>query len=318
MGDLAKNPTLGQIKYFVAVAEMNSYRRAADEIGISQPALSTQIASLELALKLSLFERSRTGTRLSPAGRQLLPLARQVLLSMQEFAEMGEMISGGQTTYRLGVPPTVGPYLLPRVLPDLHQKYHSLKLHVREAAHRILLQDLERGIHDLVLVPLPLPRALSHLSVEPLFTESLKFVVPSEHPLAEGLTVPASRLRGENVLALEEQHHFHHKVREICERWDAHIQRDYEGTSLDTLRQMVVMGMGVTFLPALYIHSELHDPETLHVCDIEDEPITRDHALVWRAASPNRTFYRQLAADLRHIISRHLSNVLIVQDNLSS
>lgn len=313
-----KSPTMAQLRYFIAVAEHNNYRKAADDIGVSQPALTAQIASLETLLGVALFERSRAGTQLSPAGRALLPSARQVLLSMQGFEEMATVLSSGrQATYKLGIPPTVGPYLLPHILPDLHQKFHSLKLYVREAAHRILLHELEQGNYDLVLVPLPLPTSLSHLSVEPLFTESLKFVVPSDHELAGSAIVAAEKLRGEKVLTLEEQHHFHQQVREICERWGASIQRDYEGTSLDTLRQMVVMGMGVAFLPALYVHSELHHPKALQVCEIEDIPITRQHGLVWRSAAPNRVFYRELASEIRHIIQRRLSKVLVLRDNLS-
>lgn len=306
-----KSPSIAQIKYFATVAELSNYRKAADELGVSQPALTAQITNLETLLGVSLFERSRAGTQLSPAGRELQQAAQQVLLSMRGFEELATVISKGhQTTYKLGVPPTVGPYLLPHVLPDLHQKHQSLKLHVREAAHKILLRELEKGSYDLVLVPLPLPASLSHFSVEPLFTESLKFVVPSDHVLAGTKGVAAKNLKGEKVLTLEEQHHFHHQIQETCERHGALIQPDYAGTSLDTLRQMVVMGMGVAFLPALYVHSELHHPKALHVCELINNPITRQHGLVWRSAAPNRSFYRKVAADIRRIIEKRLGNVL--------
>ncbi|MGD9661315.1 MAG: hydrogen peroxide-inducible genes activator [Porticoccaceae bacterium] len=305
----AKSPSINQLNYFVTVAKLSSYRRAAEELGISQPALTAQIAVLESIINLSLFERSRAGTRLSPSGRELLPVARQVLLSMQGFEEVvTQLADGRQATYRLGIPPTVGPYLLPHVLPELHKRHHKLKLYVREAAHKVLLKDLEDGLYDLAIVPLPV--AHSQLSVEPLFTESLKFVVPAEHRLAGIKSLTASALRGEKVLTLEEHHHFHHQVREICERWGAVVQRDFEGTSLDTLRQMVVMGLGVAFLPALYVHSELHHPEALHVCELKNIPILRQHGMVWRAAAPNRVFYRQLAADFRQIIKQRLGAVL--------
>ncbi|GAB3378897.1 hydrogen peroxide-inducible genes activator [Spongiibacter taiwanensis] len=305
-----KMPSIAQIRYFVSVADLANYRKAADELGISQPALTTQISAMETTLGVALFERSRAGTQLSPAGRELLPAARQILLSMQGFQEQANMLSSGhQATYKLGIPPTVGPYLLPHVLPDLHQKHQDLKLHVREAAHRILLNELEKGSYDLVLVPLPLPVSLSHFSIEPLFTESLKFVVPSDHRFAGTERITPAKLRGEKVLTLEEQHHFHQQIQEICEKSGAIIQPDYAGTSLDTLRQMVVMGMGVAFLPALYVHSELHHPKALHVCELQNNPITRQHGLVWRSAAPNRVFYRRIAADIRDIIKRRLGKV---------
>ncbi|WP_346839755.1 hydrogen peroxide-inducible genes activator [Microbulbifer sp. SAOS-129_SWC] len=304
-------PTLKQLEYFVAIAASGSYRRAAEELGVSQPALTTQVAALERSLGLSLFERSRAGTLLTPAGRELLEQARQILLAMRELREHADMIARGhQTTYRLGVPPTVGPYLLPNVLPELHKRHHQLKLYVREAPPRLLQRDLVDGAFDLAILPLPL--ASEELALEPLFTEPLKFVVPADHRLADRTKVTPSQLRGEKVLTLEDQHHFHHQVQEICRDLGAQLQRDYEGTSLDTLRQMVVMGLGVAFLPGLYVHSEMHDPEALHVSELKGKPILRQHGLVWRASAPGRNFYRQLAADMRTIIGRRLGDVVTV------
>ncbi len=303
--------SLKQIQYFLAVATTLNFRRAAEQLGISQPALTSQIAVLEETLKLSLFERSRSGTLLSPEGRELVPHARQVLLSLQGFADIAAfMADGHQTTYKLGVPPTVGPYLLPNVLPELHQRYHDLKLYVREAAPRMLQRSMIEGDYDLAIVPLPL--VATELAMEPLFTEPLKFVISAEHRLAGRETIAPAELAGEKILTLEEQHHFHHQVHDICEKLGAVLQRDYEGTSLDTLRQMVVMGLGAAFLPGLYIHSEMHRPEALHVCEIKDMPIRRQHALVWRATASNRVFYRELAAHLREIIEARLNGVVVV------
>ncbi|CAA0087097.1 Hydrogen peroxide-inducible genes activator [Zhongshania aliphaticivorans] len=309
MASTAQSPSIKQLTYFVAVAKHSNYRRAAEELGMSQPALTNQITLLESTLNTALFERSRAGTLLSPSGRDLLDAARQVLLSMKEFEDLAAAMSDShQTTYRLGVPPTVGPYLLPHVLPDLHDLHINLKLYVREAAHRELQKDVLDGIHDIAIVPLPL--TAPQLAMEPLFIEPLKFVVPVNHSLAGQKYLTPSKLRGEKILTLEEKHHFHHQVQEICERWGADLQRDYEGTSLDTLRQMVVMGMGVAFLPGLYVHSEMHDPKALYVCELRNFPVLRKHALVWRANAPNRTFYRELAADIRTIINNRLRYVI--------
>ena len=304
-------PTLRQIEYFVAIASRASYRRAAEDLGVSQPALTTQIRSLETLLGLSLFERSRSGTLLTPEGRELLEQARTILLAMREFRENAETMSQGlQTTYKLGVPPTLGPYLLPHVLPALHTQHHRLKLYVREEAPRNLLRGLSEGTYDIAIVPLPVERA--DLSVEPLFTEPLKFVVPADHHLASKTTISPSQLRGEKVLTLEGHHHFHHQVQEICHELGADLQRDYEGTSLDTLRQMVVMGLGVTFLPGLYVHSEMHDREALHVSELKSKPILRQHGLVWRASTPSRGLYRELAGQIREIVADRLGEVVKV------
>lgn len=308
-----KPPTIRQLQYFVAVADASNFRRASEILQVSQPALTTQITVLETTLGISLFERSRAGTLLSAEGRELLQEARQILMSMQGFMDQASvMATGHKVTYRLGVPPTLGPYLLPNVLPALHSRYHDLKLYVREAPAVVLQRKLVEGEYDLAIVPLPLH--VDGLAIEPLFTEPLKFVVPADHKLAARARISPSHLRGEKVLTLEGQHHFHHEIQELCQRLGAHVHRDYEGTSLDTLRQMVVMGVGVAFLPGLYVHSEMHDPEALHVSELSGRPLLRQHALVWRVGSPSRVFFREFAACLRGIIRERLGDVVSVID----
>jgi LysR family hydrogen peroxide-inducible transcriptional activator len=306
-----KLPTLRQLQYFEAVARQLNFRAAAAELEISQPALTAQVSALEQALTVILLERSRAGTRLTPEGRELLPHARAVINALQTLCEHATVLSAGhQTTYRLGVPPTLGPYLLPHVMPALHQSQAGLKLYVRELPYLALLQELRQGGLDLAILPLPL--AAPDLLVQPLFTEPLRLVVPADHPLAGRAAVRPGQLRGEKVLTLEAQHHIHGLVRDLCERVGAVIQRDYEGTSLDTLRQMVVMGLGTAFLPALYIHSELHTPEALQVCTLRGMSLEREHGLAWRASAPSRHFYRELAAGFLEIISERLGTVVRV------
>ena len=138
----------------------------------------------------------------------------------------------------------------------------------------------------------------------PLFRESSKLAVPLEHPLAKS-EISAGDLVGEAVLTIDEQHLYHRQISALCESL-ARRSRDYEGTSLDTLRQMVVMGMGSTFLPALYVASEIGDSDTLRVTDVKGVTMNRDHALVWRRRSPARLFFRQLAETMRAIIDEQL------------
>ena len=140
----------------------------------------------------------------------------------------------------------------------------------------------------------------------PLFRESSKLAVPLEHPLAKKTVISAEDLVGEAVLTIDEQHLYHRQISALCESLGATVNRDYEGTSLDTLRQMVVMGMGITFLPALYVASEIGDSDTLRVTDVKGVTMNRDHALVWRRRSPARLFFRQLAETMREIIDEQL------------
>ncbi|GLS25688.1 hyaluronan synthase [Marinibactrum halimedae] len=297
--------------YFVELANTLNFRKAAEKLGVSQPTLTAQISALEETVSLSLFERSRTGTFLSPQGRAVLASAKQLVTSMNHFEETAKALAEGPaTTFRMGVPPTLGPYLLPFVLPDMHARYESLKLYVREEAPRSLSQSLLAGEYDLIISPLSADSP--ELSSVPLFTEPLKFVVPTDHRLSGEDWVSPQDIRGESVLILEEHHHFHGQVRDICASLGANVLRDFEGTSLDTLRQMVVMGIGVTFLPGLYIHSELHRPEALHVCELKGLPIMRQHSLVWRHGSPARVLFRELAMTLRQIIKQQLGDVVLV------
>jgi len=304
-----RQPTLKQLEYFACVAESLNFRQAAASLGISQPSLTAQIAALEERLSLTLLERSRSGTLLSPQGKALLEPVRQVLAASESLSQVADTILHGPAmTFRIGVPPTLGPYLLPFILPGLHEDYVDLKLYVREAAPSELEAGLLNGSLDFILSPLPI--VAPELSVDPLFTEPLKLVVPGDHPLAAQKSVKPDDIFRQKVLTLEEHHHFHRQVQQICERYGAILQRDFEGTSLDTLRQMVVMGLGIAFLPGLYVHSELHNPKALHVCEFADVSLFRTHALVWRNYSTNRQFFRNLAEYIRNIVEKELGDVL--------
>ena len=299
-------PTLRQVEYFVAVAEALSFRNAADRLRVSQPTLSHQIVVLEEIFGVQLFERSRAGTTLTAAARELLPGSRRVLEEAQGLCNQAESLSRGPAgTYRLGVTPTLGPYLLPYILPPIHQRYAALKLYVREDAPRNLESGLADGEYDLILTPLPVDQA--GLTVVPLFHEPVKLVMSAEHRLAKKKRISRRDLAGEFVLTIEEHHHFHQQIQQLCSRLEAHVLRDYEGTSLDTLRQMVVMGMGIAFLPALYIRSEIHRPQELRISNVYGEKIQRTHAFAWRSSSPARLLFREIADTTRALVGRRLS-----------
>ena len=301
--------TFKQIRYFQAIAEAGSFRRAADRLGVKQPTLTVQIAALEAALATTLFERHRSGVVLTPAARELLPRARRIAEEMKGFTDQALGVSG-QSTYRLGVTPTLGPYLLPRVLPAVHQRFEDLRLYVREAIPAQLASDLKSAAHDVVLTTLPLQG--DELEVIPLFRESLKLALPLEHPLASKGVVSGEDLVGEAVLTIDEQHLYHRQVSALCESLGATVNRDYEGTSLDTLRQMVVMGMGITFLPSLYVASEIGESDTLRITDVKGVNMNRDHALAWRRRSPARGFFRQLAEAMKAILDEQLADEVIL------
>lgn len=302
--------TLRQLESFVTLADTLNFRQAAARLGISQPTLTSQIGKLEGGLGARLFERSHAKSALTAAGRELIGQARRVVHEFETLqAQASAMGEGLAATFRLGISPTLGPFLLPHILPDLHALHSRLKLFVREDAPR----DIERGLlsndHDLILTSLPLA-SRDHLTVVPLFREPLKLVVPNDHRLAGRKLVRAEELADEPVLTIQEHHLFHRQVEELCRGFGARVLHDCEGTSLDTLRQMLEMGMGIAFLPALYVHAELREPSTLHFTRVRGKNFERTLALVWRATSPNSEDFEQLARDIKQVVAARLSTVV--------
>jgi len=304
-------PSLRQIEYFLAVAEHGSIRRAADRLNVSQPTLTAQLARLEALLGIELFERTRTGARLSTPGRYLFPSAQRLMEEFEGLLDAADTAQQGvRGTYRLGVAPTLGPYLLPRLLPALHERYAELKFYIRESPPRALEEGLENGSYDLILTAMPVN--VQSLTSVPLIREPVHLVVPREHPLATKDSVTPADLAGVQVLTIEETHQFSRYVERLCERFGAEVLRDYEGTSLDALRVMVVIGMGIAFLPALYIHSEIRDERELVVRELAGESIARMHAIAWRPTSPSRVFFQSLVDDVREILAAELDGLIEV------
>lgn len=296
-----EKPTFKQLEYFITIAEHASFRKAGERLNVSQPTLTVQISLLEERIGLPLFERRRSGSTLSSAGRQLLPAAKQIVEQVNQLADLVSFEDLGPTgTYRLGVASTLGPYLLPHFLPELHRQYSKLQLHIREAAPSNLENGLINGEYDLILSPLPIDDR--KLTVMPLFREPLALVTRHDHPQITQQLVASDMLAGIEILTLGQKSDYHQQVRVVCEKLGMRMKRHYEGNSLDGLRQMVEMGMGSAFLPALYIASEISGQSELQQIDIEGETITRTHALAWRSSSPSNHFFGQLAVEIRALI----------------
>lgn len=277
-------PSIRQIEYLVALHQMRHFRRAAEQVGVSQPTLSVQLKAMEERLGGQLVERSRSGVIFTPLGESIIGNARRILRDVQEIRETalsyGKAFGG---TIRLGLPPTIGPYLLPRMLPNLHTAYPSLRLYVREEVPQTLPRALQDGRYDVLITPLPV-RGLD-LESQPLFREPLFITMASDHPLAAKHEIERGDLRGQSILTLEAGHQLHEQVEAMCEEFGARLQFDFEGTSLDTLRQMVGMGSGLSFLPGLYVRSVLGQDDSVKARQIKGAAIFRTIGLVWRRTS---------------------------------
>ena len=305
-------PTLQQLRYLVAVAETLHFRRAAEQTHVTQPTLSGQLRELEDRLGVQLVERSRAKVILTPIGREIAARSRAVLRDVQDIVELakhGQSLLGG--TIRVGVLQSLGPYLLPHILPELHRNYPSLKLYVREGMPRTLINGVDEGSLDLLLFPLPVKQA--DLQSVRLFREPLWIVAPSDHRLAAKETAERSDLEGETILTLEHGHRLHDQVRDLCEEFGANLSHDYEGTSLDTLRQMVGMGMGLSFLPALYVRSEvLHDKQVV-ARQLRSRAPSRMIGMIWRKHSARQDEFLALAAQVRGNLKGAVPEVTVME-----
>lgn len=310
---MAEQLTLKQLLYFKTLAEAGHYRKAAERVGISQPSLSLQISNLEQVLKLRLVERGRTGAVLTPEGREVLIRAREILADVTSLQETSARMKAGLAgTVRLGSSPTLGPYLLPNVIQQLHRAYPDLRLIVRDGAPSDLLDDLLGGGHDLILTQLPVQSTDVH--VARLLREPLHLAVAFDHPLARKKRAEDQDLAGESILVLSNRFTLHAQVAQLSYEVGAHLRHEYEGTSLDALRQMTAMNMGVTFLPALYARSEVpHSAGDVVLIPYRDKHLARSIGLVWRKSSGHHAAFETLAELIRSVATARFKGLVSVE-----
>jgi LysR family transcriptional regulator, hydrogen peroxide-inducible genes activator len=304
-------PSLQQLRYLVAVADTLHFRRAAETVHVTQPTLSTQLRDLELRLGVQLVERSRSRVVMTQIGTEIAARARRILREVEDIrdlAKRGQIPLSG--TIRVGVVQSLGSYLLPHIIPDLHDSLPDLRLYVREGLPEALLHRLEEGALDLLFYPLPLARR--ELLAVPLFREPLLVVLPRDHRLAALERISGSDLRGETILTLEPGHRLYEQVRAIAEDFEAEISHDFEGTSLDTLRQMVAMGMGITLLPALYVRSEVARENLVVARPMAGDAPSRVIGMVWRQGSARDADYRDLANIVAGLLTGRVPEVQVL------
>ena len=278
-------PTFRQLEYLVAIDDTGRFSSAAHSMHVSQPSLSAQVAEAENQLGFKVFERGRHGAIATPLGRELLGRAREVLQSMSDIKRLAQYGQDGLVgQVRLGVLPTIGPYLLPRCTAQLHARYPHLRLSIREESSVVLNQSLADGRMDVVIsAPEDHPGCVD----EALFHERLWIAVPPDDPLAQVQTpVDLTQLSGRAFLTLGLGHRLNRLVAELAERSGGHLPADYEGTSLDAIRHMAALGAGIAVLPELYVRCEAERDNSLVFRRIEDPGAQRDIALIWRQGSP--------------------------------
>lgn len=300
---LAPHPfTLRQLQYVVAVADERSFRRAAARCHVSQPSLSAQIAQVEAALGVQLFERSHRTVLVTPAGQHLVDRATKLLVDADDLLDAGQRASDPLTgTIRLGVIPTIGPYFLPIAAPALRAAFRRLTVAWREDKTGVVMAALHAGALDAALVALEAD--LGDVEHDTIAHDPFLLALRANHPLAKATApVEASVLRGQDILLLDEGHCFRDQALEVCTMARTH-ESEFRATSLTTLVQMVAGGEAVTLLPALAVATEAARAG-LRVRPMASPRAQRTIALVWRRRSPLGPALRDIAAVLRDAYPR--------------
>ncbi|MEI7455941.1 MAG: LysR substrate-binding domain-containing protein [Nitrosomonadales bacterium] len=271
--------TLNELRYIVAVAQELNFRRAAEKAYISQPALSLAIQKLEEELGLKIFERGKNSISVTPTGQAIIEQAKLVL---EEAERIHEIAAQGQNQLsaplRIGIIHSVGPYLLPDLIPALGRLSPHMPMEVEENITANLEKLLRNGELDVIVIALPFGDA--SILTQPLYDEPFEVVVSNDHSWAVRHRIGAQELAGEKVLLLDNGHCFSNQVAEACpgSRKSNNVQH---GTSLETIRNMVVAGMGITVLPAS-ANSARYRSRLLTVIPFEKPVPTRRIALAWR------------------------------------
>ncbi|MEU1848197.1 hydrogen peroxide-inducible genes activator [Streptomyces sp. NPDC019990] len=302
MGSKRRQPSLAQLRAFAAVAEHLHFRDAAGAIGMSQPALSGAVSALEETLGVTLVERTTRKVLLSPEGERIAVRAKAVLAEVEALVEEAEAVRAPFTgVLRLGVIPTVAPYLLPTVLRLVHDRYPHLDLQVHEEQTANLLDGLAGGRLDLLLLAVPL--GVPGVTELPLFDEDFVLVTPLDHALGGRHGIPREALRELTLLLLDEGHCLRDQALDICReagRDDVPVTTTAAG--LSTLVQLVAGGLGATLLPRTAVEVETSRSNRLLTGYFADPAPTRRVALAMRAGAARGPEYEELAAALRQAL----------------
>lgn len=287
-------PKIRQLEYVVAVAETGSFTRAAERCSVTQPGLSSQVLSLEKSLGVDLFERGPREVLPTPAGKEIIARARAVLAEVDGLVETASTMRDPLTgTIRIGVIPTIAPYLLPRVMPSLKARFPDLRMLIREERTRELVELVEKGSLDLGLAALE--SDLGQLETHALFRDPFVLAVSNDHRLAGRKRVRPGDLDGEDVLLLDDGHCLREQTSVICDAAGACELGDFRATSLATLVQMVAAGVGVTLLPEMAIEGEATLAPGLSLVPFAAPQPGRTVALAWRGSTPHRARFEALA-----------------------
>ena len=302
--------TLTDLRYLVALARERHFGRAAEKCHVSQPTLSVAVKKVEEELGVQLFERSASEVKITETGRRIVVQAEKVLM---EATQIHEIAAAGKDPLagplRVGVIYTIGPYLLPRLIPRMHELAPRMPLIIHENYTARLVEVLKRGELDVIIISLPLEEA--GIVAQPVYDEPFRVLMPAAHAWTQGTQVDAQQLAEDQLLLLGAGNCFRDPVLEVCPacRNIGGLQRTLEGSSLETIRHMVATGLGVTVLPSSAADELAVQNPLVAVRPFSDPQPSRRVALAWRVTYP-----RNGAIDVlrRAILDSELPGVKVV------
>jgi LysR family hydrogen peroxide-inducible transcriptional activator len=275
---------LKDLKYLVALADTGHFGRAAERTFVSQPTLSAQLKKLEEYLGVKLVERHPKNVQLTDVGKQIVARARRMLSEGDEIVALArnntDPLSG---KLKVALIPTIGPYLLPRVMQKFRKALPHLGLMLYEYQTEELLKRLRDGEIDLGILALPVDQ--DGLESRRLYREEFTVALPSDNPLAHKVSIKAADLKGQTLLLLEDGHCLRDQALEVCSRIDVREAEDFRASSLETLRHMVVAGLGVTLMPELAVESPFGSQRGLVIRQFSKPAPARTVGAVWRKST---------------------------------
>jgi LysR family transcriptional regulator, hydrogen peroxide-inducible genes activator len=285
---------LRDLSYLLAVAKTLHFGKAAALAHVSQPTLSVQLKKLEDRLGVVLIERDNKNVRLTPEGKIIAEIAQRIVQDAEAIKAYAKTVQDPHAgDLQFGIIPTLGPYLLPNMIPVLHEKFPKLSLWLHEATTEVLLEKIHNGQLDLAILALPIES--ENLTIIPLFSESFYFAVHKEHKLAKRKTIALADIQNENILLLTDGHCLRDQALAVCHNVHIKPKSDFKATSLETLRQMVAQGLGATLMPKLAI--ETANPNICYIPFAKPAP-QRQLGLVFRKTHVRNKLLTQIAEKL--------------------
>jgi len=309
---MAHAPTLKQLKYFVSVVEHNHFGKAAKACFVSQSTLSSGISDLEDNLEVVLIERETKGISLTSIGKDIYQRAQSILTSTEDLVELASSSKDlFSSELRLGVIPTIAPFILPQILSNIRESYPQFKVFIREALSEQLVSELKSGKLDVLLLALPF--AAVAVKTKHLYYDDFLFAAQKENKLVKGhkknQKIKLDDILHQDLMLLEDGHCIRDHALDACRMKASDLQLPYQATSLNTIVQMVASDMGITILPKMAVDANILGGTDVVVRRFSEKHIWRSIGLMWRSKSPRDEEFSQFGEFVLKSLGRSDENV---------